>query len=147
MMSACFCSSLIRPSPPIHESYLPWLSVRPNFPLIQRKYPNFSSTIFARVLQQGLGVVSPDDVSLNSPVVDDTKEEGKEDVRGALDGVADAKSEEKALSSSNRAKKKTEDDEGSDRFKLRNGREVRFLFYRFIFWDCWLARNILGNEQ
>ncbi|XP_060673501.1 uncharacterized protein LOC107435477 isoform X5 [Ziziphus jujuba] len=127
-MSACFCSSLIRPSPQFHESYLRWLSVSPNpqnFPLIHRKYPKISTRIFARVLQQGIGVVSPDDVSLNNPVVDDTKEEeGKEVVHGALDGVADAKSEEKVRGSSNRVKKKAEEDEGSDRFKLRNGREV-----------------------
>ncbi|KAF3446366.1 hypothetical protein FNV43_RR11545 [Rhamnella rubrinervis] len=127
-MSACFCCTLIRPSPPIKESYFPWLTTSPNppsFPLILRKGAHFSHRIFARVLQQGLGVVSTDDVLLETPAVDDAREEDKEDVHRVLDGAADSNSKHKALkSSSTRVKKKDEKEDGSDRFKLRNGREV-----------------------
>lgn len=60
-------------------------------------------------------------------MVDGTEEKEKEDVHRVLDGVADSKSKDKALKSSSTRvkKKKDEEDDGSDRFKLRNGREVR----------------------
>ncbi|KAF3447295.1 hypothetical protein FNV43_RR12478 [Rhamnella rubrinervis] len=89
-----------------------------------QKGAHFSHRIFARVLQQGL-VVSTDDVLLETPAVDDAREEDKEDVHRVLDGAADSNSKHKALkSSSTRVKKKDEKEDGSDRFKLRNGREI-----------------------
>ncbi|KAL5557969.1 hypothetical protein UlMin_034180 [Ulmus minor] len=114
-MSACFCSSLIRPSPPIHEFNLQWPSANPNrliSPLSSRKYHNISGRIFARVLQQGVDVVQ-------EPA------EEKQELPRVHDGVDLTEPERKVLSSSPRVKKKTEEEEGFEsRFKLRNGREV-----------------------
>jgi GTP-binding protein HflX len=71
-------------------------------------------------------------VSLINPVIgteeeeEEDQEEEREEVHGALNGVADTK----PPSPSTKIKKKKEEDKDDDsfenRFKLRNGREVRF---------------------
>ncbi|PQQ03854.1 uncharacterized protein Pyn_36902 [Prunus yedoensis var. nudiflora] len=100
-MSACFSCSLIRSSPLIQDPYLSWplaKLVRPISSLRLRKYSNASPRIVVRAIEQGLGVVSPDDVSLlqDPPLIDvDTIE-----------------------------KKKEVEDSSESRFKLRNGREI-----------------------
>lgn len=156
-MNTCFGCTLIRPWPPINYSYLTWLTIgpnRPSFPLVLRKGgADSSSRIFAGVLQHGLGVVSADNVSLDTPVVDDTKEEDKEGVHRVLNGVEDPKFKAKSASPSAKEKKKAEELDGSDRFKLRNGREVCVNFTVLFFvlggdWGvgvCWLAGN--NSEQ
>ncbi|PON90967.1 GTPase [Trema orientale] len=127
-MTACFFCSLILPSISTSEFSLPWPPPltnpnRQNFPIFLRKDSINSPRFFARVPQQGSGVVSPEDLSLPNPAV-----ETKEEVLRVFDEVAEeegAKSEDKAPGSSTRAKKKTEEeDEFDNRFKLRNGREV-----------------------
>ncbi|KAL5780555.1 hypothetical protein ACOSQ2_011292 [Xanthoceras sorbifolium] len=128
-MSLCFCS-LTRPSPQIHELNFRWITIpnRSILPLTLTPQTNStSSRLISRVLQQGLEVASPDtDASLRSqaPVIE-TKEE-KEEVHGALSGVAGAQSSDgRRHSSSSRVKKKRDDgDSFENRFKLRNGREV-----------------------
>ncbi|EXC25037.1 GTPase HflX [Morus notabilis] len=128
-MTACFSSFLLRPSITTTELCFPWHPPNPNrkiYPIILRKDSNFSPRIFARVLQQGTGVVSPDEFSLQTPPVE-TKGDEKKDAHRVFDEfvVADSESEDKALSSSTRAKKKRESEDGfKNRFKLRNGREV-----------------------
>ncbi|KAK9269928.1 hypothetical protein L1049_025501 [Liquidambar formosana] len=123
-MSSCISSFIIHPWPLIHEPpETRWTSLNPNRPL----YPltlrlNSSSKLTAGVFQQGVGLVSPDDVSLPH-----TKE--PEDIHGAVNGVADTKVQEETVDfervSTTRVKKKREDEESfDDRFKLRNGREV-----------------------
>ncbi|XP_008221416.1 PREDICTED: GTPase HflX [Prunus mume] len=130
-MSACFSCSLIRSSPLIQDPYLSWplaKLVRPISSLRLRKYSNASPRTVVRAVEQGLGVVSPDDVSLlqDPPLIDvDTIEKVNEEVHGVIDGVADTKSEDKALTPSTRFKKKKEvEDSSESRFKLRNGREI-----------------------
>ncbi|BFG17743.1 hypothetical protein CerSpe_040160 [Prunus speciosa] len=130
-MSACFSCSLIRSSPLIQDPYLSWplaKLVRPISSLRLRKYSNASPRIVVRAIEQGLGVVSPDDVSLlqDPPLIEvDTIEKVNEEVHGVIDGVADTKSEDKALTPSTRVKKKKEvEDSSESRFKLRNGREI-----------------------
>ena len=124
-MSSCFSSvSVIPPSPVIHDPYSPFSPVRlrstPAFVL--RTHTSASSGL-VRVLQQGVGVVSPDDLSLPEPVIDVKEEE----VFGVVDGVARTKADEKTLKARSRVKKKGGDGESDDnRFKLRNGREVHF---------------------
>lgn len=73
--------------------------------------------------------MSPDEFSLQTPPVE-TKGDEKKDAHRVFD---ESESEDKALSSSTRAKKKRESEDGfNNRFKLRNGREVRvFLGYDF----------------
>lgn len=70
------------------------------------------------------------------PLIDvDTIEFVNEEVHGVIDGVADTKSEDEALTPSTRVKKKKEvEDSSESRFKLRNGREVGvfFSFYCLI---------------
>ncbi|PON74590.1 GTPase [Parasponia andersonii] len=127
-MTACLFCSLILSSISTNEFSLPWPPPltnpnRQNFPIFLRKDSINSPRFFARVPQQGSGVVSPEDLSLPNPAV-----ETKEEVLRVFDGVAEAegtKSEDKAPGSSTRAKKKTEEENKFDnRFKLRNGREV-----------------------
>ncbi|KAG8654623.1 GTPase HflX [Manihot esculenta] len=121
-MIACYCS-LVRLSPPIHEQYLVWTPnpKKPNFPLTSTAHTTNSSRFITRVLQHGVEVVSPENVSLPSPVID-TKED-KEDVNGLVAGGA--LSNDKTFVSSTRVKKKRpEEDSFENRFKLRNGREV-----------------------
>ena len=86
---------------------------------------------FPRVLQQGLSLVSPEDLSLPLNSLAETTVEENEEVLGDFDRFAeeDTISDDKAPSSSTRVKKKTEeDDEFDNRFKLQNGREVSFFF-------------------
>lgn len=94
---------------------------KPNFPLTFTAHTTNSSRFITRVLQHGVEVVSPENVSLPSPVID-TKED-KEDVNGLVAGGA--LSNDKTFVSSTRVKKKRpEEDSFENRFKLRNGREV-----------------------
>lgn len=135
-MTACLCFSLKPPSFTTTPSSLPWLRPNPNpnpqiCPVFLTKHSSVNSpTIFARVLQQGPGVVSSEDLSSQSPSPAlETQEDEEGEALRVFGGVAeeDTKSEDKAPSSSTRAKKKTEEeDEFDHRFKLRNGREVRF---------------------
>lgn len=150
IMSACFSCSLIRSSPLIQDPYLSWplaKLVRPISSLRLRKYSNASPRTVVRAVEQGLGVVSPDDVSLlqDPPLIDvDTIEKVNEEVHGVIDGVADTKSEDKALTPSTRVKKKKEvEDSSESRFKLRNGREVG-LFFSFY---CLILRSSLVTEK
>lgn len=82
--------------------------------------------------------MSPDDLSLPEPVIDVKEEE----VFAVVDGVAGTKAEEKALKAPTRLKKKKggEGESDDNRFKLRNGREVHFLYSLFRFlgenFDC-----------
>ncbi|XP_044474918.1 GTPase HflX [Mangifera indica] len=113
-------------SPHIHELNFQWNSShnRSNFSLglLTNTTTNTSSRLIARVLEQGLEVVSPDtDASLRSRPVVDTKEEAG----GALNGLAGTEQEAKTVKSPNRLTKKRDDEESSNiRFKLRNGKEV-----------------------
>ncbi|KAK1555705.1 hypothetical protein Q3G72_030248 [Acer saccharum] len=133
-MSLCFCS-LTRPLfPQIHESNFQWIPIpnRSIFPLNLNTHISTSTTtssrFVSRVLQQGLEVASPntDDASLPSPVIGTKEEKEDVEVHGALNGVAGAQqSGGKTQSSSNRVKKKRDDEDSFDnRFKLRNGKEV-----------------------
>ena len=131
-MSSCFCCCIIRPSllnqDPNYSTSWNSPPIRPNFPLTLKNdwNQNISSRLITRILHQdqqglGFGVVSTDSsVALTSPVID-TKEEEVE--HGLLNGVADTKS---PTPSTKFKKKKEDDDSFENRFKLRNGREVRF---------------------
>lgn len=130
-------------SPHIHELNFQWNSShnRSNFSLglLTNTTTNTSSRLIARVLEQGLEVVSPDtDASLRSRPVVDTKEEAG----GALNGLAGTEQEAKTVKSPNRLTKKRDDEESSNiRFKLRNGKEVNHLFIYccfFVLLSSWL---------
>lgn len=128
-MTTCFSSSLLRPSFTTTDLCFPWHPPNPSrkiYPIFLRNDSNHSPRIFARVLQQGTGVVSPDDVSFQPPAIQ-TEGDDKEDARRIFDEFApiDTDSEDKAPSSSTRARKKIESEDGfENRFKLRNGKEV-----------------------
>lgn len=128
-MSSCFSSiSVIPPSPLIHDSHSPSLPIRlRSTPALILRTNAGTSSGLVRVLQQRVGVVSPDDLSPPEPVIDVKEEE----VFGGIDGVAGTKAEEKTIKAPNRVKRKGGDgiEESDDnRFKLRNGREVHFLY-------------------
>jgi GTP-binding protein HflX len=134
-MSVSFsCCCISRPSTPNHERNLSWTSPplpNPNRPISVLTLRNHSNRnyISSRLIA---GVVSSDGVSLINPVIgteeeeEEDQEEEREEVHGALNGVADTK----PPSPSTKIKKKKEEDKDDDsfenRFKLRNGREVRF---------------------
>lgn len=130
-MSAYFCCSLFRSSPLLHEPYLSCpltkLNHRQIWSLTLRNTSNCSPRVVVRAIADGLGVVSPDDLSIQNPPLIETKEEGNDEINGVIDGVEDAKSEDRALRPSTRVKKKKEDEYSlENRFKLRNGKEVFF---------------------
>lgn len=154
-MSTCFCCSLIHPSSPAYEPYLSWPLTSPNFTafnVVLRKIPKISPRIFAKALEQGLGIASPDDVSFRDPSIEfDSKDEENEEVLRVFDEVEETKAEDAFPSSSNRIKKKREDKDGDksdDRFKLRNGREVRLTFASFKFFSDHIGyREILRQKN
>ncbi|KDP38559.1 hypothetical protein JCGZ_04484 [Jatropha curcas] len=125
-MIACHCS-LIRPSPPINENYL-LRSPNPNklnfpFTFTFTTHSTKSFRLITRVLQEGVEVVSPEDVSLPGPVID-TKED-KEEVHGLVNGVAGTVSEGTSVSSTRVKKKKIQDEDTFEyRYKIQNGKEV-----------------------
>lgn len=155
-MSACICCySIIRPSPLSHDPNYPWSPppsnsnpYRPNFPLTLKNGSNYhhhhhhnlniyssSSRFIARSLQQqglGVGVDSTDSsFALKSPVIDEEVqvevEVEEEEVHGpVINGVADTKSETPSATKTKKKKEEDDDDSFENRFKLRNGREVRF---------------------
>ncbi|KAK9947025.1 hypothetical protein M0R45_012462 [Rubus argutus] len=128
-MSAYFCCSLFRSSPLLHEPYLSWplakLNHRQIWSLTLRNTSTCCPRVVVRAIADGLGVVSPEDLSIQNPPLIETKEEGNDEINGVIDGVADAKSEDRALRPSTRVKKKKEDEDSlENRFKLRNGKEI-----------------------
>ncbi|KAJ9674806.1 hypothetical protein PVL29_023999 [Vitis rotundifolia] len=122
-VSSCFSSiSIIPPSSLVHDPHSPFPLVRLRpIPAFTLRTHTTTSFRLVRVLQRGVGVVSPDDLSLPEPVIDVKEEE----VFAVVDGVAGTKAEEKTLKAPTRVKKKGGEGESDDnRFKLRNGREV-----------------------
>lgn len=143
-MSICFCSSSIpKPSIPAFR------------PVIQRPIPTYirpfqleftprKLTICSpckhninnnnvRAIQDGVGVLSPDDsFSVRDPPVIDSpecQETASEDVPRVDDGAADTLGEEYIQTLPRRRvekKKLVEEDNPDNRFKIRNGREVIF---------------------
>ncbi|OMO87519.1 heme peroxidase, plant/fungal/bacterial [Corchorus capsularis] len=124
MMSLCFCS-LIRPSPLIFESNLPWnLNLKRSICPLGFSIHGNNRNFVARVVQQGFEV---NNISLPSPVVE---EETEKEVNGELvNGVAGTELVEDKPKPV-RVRTKRADDYDSDdesfegRFKLRNGKEV-----------------------
>ena len=153
-MSACICCcSIIRPSPLSHDPNYPWSPppsnsnpYRPNCPLTLRNDSNYhhhnlnissssSSRLIARSLQQqglGVGVDSTDNsLALKRPVIDEEVqvqvEVEEEEVHGpVINGVAETKSQTPSATKTKKKKEEDDDDSFENRFKLRNGREVRF---------------------
>lgn len=129
IMSLSLCS-LTRVSPQIHVPNSQWSrnAKRSIFSLSLTLTSN-SSRCICRVVEQGLEVEAASaDTALQkqSPVIN-TKEEQRQEVSN---GVASTESDNKALNSSYRVKKKRDDDESyENRFKLQNGREVSYLFH------------------
>ncbi|WKA10195.1 hypothetical protein VitviT2T_027778 [Vitis vinifera] len=122
-VSSCFSSiSIIPPSSLVHDPHSPFPPVRlRSIPAFTLRTHTTTSFRLVRVLQRGVGLVSPDDLSLPEPVIDVKEEE----VFAVVDGVAGTKAEEKTLKAPTRVKKKGGEGESDDnRFKLRNGREV-----------------------
>ncbi|XAR61715.1 hypothetical protein NMG60_11016216 [Bertholletia excelsa] len=128
-MSACLFCSAIRPVQRIPDSGCRW---PPNPKTNRPVYLHVSNTLrgLARVFQDEVGVLSPDNtVSLRTPLID-TTEDGKVDgvVLGAASTVVEQEaSPDLSKSSARKSAKKREDDEEDsydNRFKLRNGREV-----------------------
>ncbi|XP_034677309.1 GTPase HflX isoform X1 [Vitis riparia] len=122
-VSSCFSSiSIIPPSSLVHDPHSPFPPVRLRpIPAFTLRTHSTTSFRLVRVLQRGVGVVSPDDLSPPEPVIDVKEEE----VFAVVDGVAGTKAEEKTLKAPTRVKKKGGEGESDDnRFKLRNGREV-----------------------
>ena len=154
-MSACICCcTIIRPSPLSHDPNYPWSPppsnsnpYRPNCPLTLRNDSNYhhhnlnissssSSRLIARSLQQqglGVGVDSTDSsLALKRPVIDEEVQvqvqvEEEEEVHGpVINGVAEIKSQTPSATKTKKKKEEDDDDSFENRFKLRNGREVRF---------------------
>lgn len=154
-MSACICCcTIIRPSPLSHDPNYPWSPppsnsnpYRPNCPLTLRNDSNYhhhnlnissssSSRLIARSLQQqglGVGVDSTDSsLALKRPVIDEEVQvqvqvEEEEEVHGpVINGVAETKSQTPSATKTKKKKEEDDDDSFENRFKLRNGREVRF---------------------
>ena len=154
-MSACICCcSIIRPSPLSHDPNYPWSPppsnsnpYRPNCPLTLRNDSNYhhhhnlnissssSSRLIARSLQQqehGAGVDSTDSsLALKRPVIDEEVQVQvqveEEEVHGpVINGVAETKSQTPSATKTKKKKEEDDDDSFENRFKLRNGREVRF---------------------
>ncbi|KAF7817600.1 GTPase HflX [Senna tora] len=128
MMNASLYGSIIRPSPVIHELYVPCITP-PNPNRFRKDSKCVSSRLSTSVLlPQQLGLVSSDDVSLQNPVIDTPEpvQEGEEEaVPGIASEASHSTSEDKASGSSTKLKKKKdEQDNYENRFKLRNGREV-----------------------
>ncbi|KAM7521159.1 hypothetical protein LguiB_020121 [Lonicera macranthoides] len=120
MMSSCCCYSAIRATLLIRQSdyHGRWIS-NPRTPLRFSLRRNTNYKI--RVVQDGIGVLSPEDkVSLQSPaVIDDTTEKQE------FHGLAQEPQVEETPPKNRIVKKKNEYDDVEDtRFKLRNGREV-----------------------
>ncbi|CAK9178483.1 unnamed protein product [Ilex paraguariensis] len=127
-MSASF-GPLVRPSSPlIPEQHCPWISNPSRLFLrftLRRRVKNYSCSGNIRAVQEGIGVLSPDDsVSQRNPVIESEKEEEVHEV--VVNGVAGAELEEKAPRNSKSPLKKKEDelDSNESRFKIQNGREV-----------------------
>ena len=153
-MSACICCcTIIRPSPLNHDPNYPWSPppsnsnpYRPNCPLTLRNDSNYhhhnlnissssSSRLIARSLQQqglGVGVDSTDSsLALKRPVIDEEVQVQvqveEEEVHGpVINGVAETKSQTPSATKTKKKKEEDDDDSFENRFKLRNGREVRF---------------------
>lgn len=117
-MSLCPCATT-PPSPlTLHKTSSKWSprNCFQSFPSV--KYPNIR---LIRALKEGIELASPDEVYLQTTIID--AEEGE------VSELADTSAEEKTLNSSMATKskvpKKIEEEDSSDsRFKLRNGREV-----------------------
>lgn len=142
MMNASLYGSIIRPSPSIHERYVPCI-LPPNPNRFRKDSKCISSRLTISVLPQELGLVSSDDVSLQNPVIKTTEVQVEEEAQaqadpGIVGGVLDAKSEEDrgSVLSTRVKKKKDEQDNYDNRFKLRNGREVGFCYTFFLQFYC-----------
>ncbi|KAK4274802.1 hypothetical protein QN277_017976 [Acacia crassicarpa] len=130
-MNASLYGSIVRPSPVIPEHYVPCIS--PRNPNRFRKESKCISSRLSSIsaLSQELGLVSSNDVSLQSSVIKTTEpvqEEEKEEVSaepGIDSEVSGITPEDKASGSPTGAKKKKEEQDSYDnRFTIRNGREV-----------------------
>ncbi|XP_028803001.1 uncharacterized protein LOC114758151 [Neltuma alba] len=130
MMNASLCGSIVRPSPVIPELYVPCISLRnPN--RLRKDSKCISSRLSISAPSEEFGLVSDDNVSLQSPVIKSTDrvpEEEKEVViagPGIDSGGSGITLEDKASGWSTKAKKKKmEQDSDDNRFTIRNGREV-----------------------
>ncbi|XP_050364390.1 uncharacterized protein LOC126783051 [Argentina anserina] len=117
------------PSSPLlhHQPYLSWPLPNPSHRPISShalKYDaRASATVVVRAVADGVGFVSPNDSSFED---DAAVVEAEEEGIGEVDGAAESKSEEKDLLPSPRYKKKKKNDENEleNRFKLRNGKEI-----------------------
>ncbi|GMI82551.1 hypothetical protein HRI_001924300 [Hibiscus trionum] len=128
-MSICFCS-LISPSPLIYDSNFPWnLNLnRPGDPLSFSTHSN-NRSIVARVAQRGYEY-EVDSVSLQSSTIE--AEEEEEVVDKHVNGVVVTEPVEDTPEPERFRKKRDDDDDSDDesfedRFKLRNGKEVKHL--------------------
>ena len=148
MMNASLYGSIVRPSPVIPERYVPCIS--PRNPNRFRKESKCISSRLSSIsaLSQELGLVSSNDVSLQSSVIKTTEpvqEEEKEEllIEPGIDSeVSGITPEDKAFSSPIGAKKKKEEQDSYDnRFTIRNGREVfnHFSFFFFFFFPPFLT--------
>lgn len=138
MNAASFGCCIFRISPLLdHEPKLSWNPQPPNpnrslYPLTLRKHSNHqnsSSILVTGALQQGLGVVPHESVASNPLIGTEEvveKEENK-DVHGPLNGVADTKPPSPFPKVQKKKEHDYQDDSFENRYKLRNGREVRFL--------------------
>lgn len=144
IMSLCFCScSVPKPSIPAFRPNLQWpisTYIRPfQLEFTPRKLNIYSpckhnnNNNNVRAIQDGVGILSPDDsFSVRDPPVIDTpefQETASEDVPRVDDGAADTLAEEYIQTLPRRKvekKKLVEEDDPDNRFKIRNGREVIF---------------------
>lgn len=131
-MSLCFLCSNLNPSILQSEPHFRWVP-KPTRQLriIQQRQAKRAFCGSIRAVEDGIGVLSPDDtVSVRNPVGETGNEDAVEDFHQGFNGVASTGAEETAQSSGlkkierKKGAQVEENDDYDSRFTLRNGREV-----------------------
>ncbi|XP_019153395.1 PREDICTED: uncharacterized protein LOC109149842 [Ipomoea nil] len=131
-MSLCFLCSNLNPLILQSEPHFRWVP-KPTRQLriIQQRQAKRAFCGSIRALEDGIGVLSPDDtVSVRNPVIETGDEDEAEDFHQGFNGAASTEAEENSQTSvlkkieRKKGAQVEENDDSDGRFTLRNGREV-----------------------